>query len=341
MADFNPLIKDWYRLNKRRLPWRITKDPFKIWLSEIILQQTKVEQGLSYYLKFTNRFKTAEDLAKTTEQEVLNLWQGLGYYSRARNLHFTAKTVVNEHKGKFPKTYTELLKLKGVGSYTAAAIASFCFDEPVAVVDGNVYRVLSRVFDLEIAIDSSEGKKYFFELAQNLIDKEDPALFNQAIMEFGALQCVPKNPNCEICPLDSICLSKSNGTWMTRPVKSKKTSVKHRFFHFLIFQNDQTTYLQKRSEKDIWQNLFQFPLIETDENSEITNFENYTPHTPSKISAEIVHVLSHQKIHARFYHFNHLPSKIDTDWMAVKMTEIQDYPIPRLIDRYLEIESLE
>jgi A/G-specific adenine glycosylase len=341
MADFNPLIKDWYRLNKRRLPWRITKDPFKIWLSEIILQQTKVEQGLSYYLKFTNRFKTAEDLAKTTEQEVLNLWQGLGYYSRARNLHFTAKTVVNEHKGKFPKTYTELLKLKGVGSYTAAAIASFCFDEPVAVVDGNVYRVLSRVFDLEIAIDSSEGKKYFFELAQNLIDKEDPALFNQAIMEFGALQCVPKNPNCEICPLDSICLSKSNGTWMNRPVKSKKTSVKHRFFHFLIFQNDQTTYLQKRSEKDIWQNLFQFPLIETDENSEITNFENYTPHTPSKISAEIVHVLSHQKIHARFYHFNHLPSKIDTDWMAVKMTEIQDYPIPRLIDRYLEIESLE
>ena len=340
MADFNPLIKDWYRLNKRDLPWRLTKDPFKIWLSEIILQQTKVEQGLSYYLKFTNRFKTAEDLAKTSEQEVLNLWQGLGYYSRARNLHFTAKTVVNEHKGKFPKTYTELLKLKGVGSYTAAAIASFCFDESVAVVDGNVYRVLSRVFDLEIAIDSSEGKKYFFELAQNLIDKEDPALFNQAIMEFGALQCVPKNPNCEICPLDSICLSKSNGTWMTRPVKSKKTSVKHRFFHFLIFQNDQTTYLQKRSEKDIWQNLFQFPLIETDEDCELNNFENYTRLAPSNISEEIVHVLSHQKIHARFYHFNHLPSKINTDWIAVKMAEIQDYPIPRLIDRYLETESL-
>ena len=341
MADFNPLIKDWYRLNKRDLPWRLTKDPFKIWLSEIILQQTKVEQGLSYYLKFTNRFKTAEDLAKTSEQEVLNLWQGLGYYSRARNLHFTAKTVVNEHKGKFPKTYTELLKLKGVGSYTAAAIASFCFDESVAVVDGNVYRVLSRVFDLEIAIDSSEGKKYFFELAQNLIDKEDPALFNQAIMEFGALQCVPKNPNCERCPLDSICLSKSNGTWMNRPVKSKKTSVKHRFFHFLIFQNDQTTYLQKRSEKDIWQNLFQFPLIETDEDAELNNFENYSPLHPSKISTEIVHVLSHQKIHARFYHFNHLPSKINTDWMAVKIAEIQDYPIPRLIDRYLETESLE
>ena len=341
MADFNPLIKEWYRLNKRDLPWRLTKDPFKIWLSEIILQQTKVEQGLSYYLKFTNRFKTAEDLANTSEQEVLNLWQGLGYYSRARNLHFTAKTVVNEHKGKFPKTYTELLKLKGVGSYTAAAIASFCFDESVAVVDGNVYRVLSRVFDLEIAIDSSEGKKYFFELAQNLIDKEDPALFNQAIMEFGALQCVPKNPNCEICPLDSICLSKSNGTWMNRPVKSKKTSVKHRFFHFLIFQNDQTTYLQKRHEKDIWQNLFQFPLIETDEDTEINDFENYTQLPPSKISAEIVHVLSHQKIHARFYHFNHLPSKIGSDWIAVKMAEIQDYPIPRLIDRYLETESID
>ena len=340
MADFNTLIKDWYRLNKRDLPWRQTKDPFKIWLSEIILQQTKVEQGLSYYLKFTDHFQTAEDLAKTSEQEVLNLWQGLGYYSRARNLHFTAKTIVNEHKGTFPKTYTELLKLKGVGSYTAAAIASFCFDESVAVVDGNVYRVLSRVFDVKIAMDSSEGKKYFFDLAQNLIDKVEPALFNQSIMEFGALQCVPKNPNCEICPLESICLSKSNGTWMNRPVKSKKTSVKNRFFHFLIFQKDQTTYLQKRSGKDIWQNLYQFPLIETQEDSELNNFENYSPFPPSKISAEIVHVLSHQKIHARFYHFNHLPSKINTDWIAVKMAEIQDYPIPRLIDRYLETESL-
>lgn len=341
MADFNTLIKDWYRLNKRDLPWRQTKDPFKIWLSEIILQQTKVEQGLSYYLKFTDHFQTAEDLAKTSEQEVLNLWQGLGYYSRARNLHFTAKTIVNEHKGTFPNTYTELLKLKGVGSYTAAAIASFCFDESVAVVDGNVYRVLSRVFDVKIAMDSSEGKKYFFDLAQNLIDKVEPALFNQSIMEFGALQCVPKNPNCEICPLESICLSKSNGTWMNRPVKSKKTSVKNRFFHFLIFQKDQTTYLQKRSGKDIWQNLYQFPLIETQEDSELNNFENYSPFPPSKISAEIVHVLSHQKIHARFYHFNQLPLLINSDWMAVKIAEIQDFPIPRLIDRYLETETIE
>lgn len=340
MADFNPLIKNWYRRNKRNLPWRLTNDPFKIWLSEIILQQTKVEQGLSYYLKFTNRFKTVEDLAETSEQEVLNLWQGLGYYSRARNLHFTAKTVVNEHKGKFPKTYTELLKLKGIGNYTAAAIASFCFDESVAVVDGNVYRVLSRVFDLEIAIDSTEGKKYFFELAQNLIDKEDPALFNQAIMEFGALQCVPKNPNCEMCPLDSICLSKANGSWMNRPVKSKKTLVKYRYFHFLIFQNEQTTYLQKRSEKDIWQNLFQFPLIETDEEAEMNDFEKYSLLPPLKISAEIVHVLSHQKIHARFYHFNQLPAQIENDWIAVKIAEIQEFPIPRLIDRYLETESL-
>jgi len=339
MADFNQLIKNWYRQNKRNLPWRHTKDPFKIWLSEIILQQTKVEQGLSYYLKFTNRFETVEDLAITSEQEVLNLWQGLGYYSRARNLHFTAKTVVNVYKGRFPETYTELMKLKGIGSYTAAAIASFCFDESVAVVDGNVYRVLSRVFDLEIAIDSTEGKKYFFELAQNLIDQEEPALFNQAIMEFGALQCVPKNPNCEMCPLDSICLSKANGTWTNRPVKSKKTLVKHRFFHFLIFQKDQTTYLQKRSEKDIWQNLFQFPLIETEENLEMNDFEKYSLSPPNKISAEIVHVLSHQKIHARFYHFNQLPTNIDSDWIPVSMAEIQDFPIPRLIDRYLETES--
>jgi A/G-specific adenine glycosylase len=339
MADFNPLIKDWYRQNKRDLPWRETKDPFKIWLSEIILQQTKVDQGLSYYIKFTKKFKTVEDLAKTSEQEILNLWQGLGYYSRARNLHFTAKTVVNEYKGKFPKTYSELLKLKGVGSYTAAAIASFCYDEKVAVVDGNVYRVLSRVFDLEIAIDSTEGKKYFFELAQNLIDNEDPALFNQAIMEFGALQCVPNNPSCEICPLESICLSRANGTGQIRPVKSKKSTVKHRFFHFLVFQNEQTTYLQKRSEKDIWQNLFQFPMIETDEDSQLNNFEPYSTNAPSKISTEIVHVLSHQKIHARFYHFNQMPERIAENWMPIKIVDMEEFPIPRLIDRYLETEK--
>jgi len=205
MADFHLLITDWYRQNNRALPWRSTKDPYSIWLSEIILQQTRVEQGTAYYLKFVTKYPTVRDLAAAEEQEVLNLWQGLGYYSRARNLHATAKFITNELNGEFPPNFNGLKQLKGVGDYTAAAIASFAYKEPVAVVDGNVYRVLSRVFDLETPIDSTLGKRQFSELAQALISKTDPDTHNQAVMEFGALQCTPSNPSCEACPLIGMC----------------------------------------------------------------------------------------------------------------------------------------
>jgi A/G-specific adenine glycosylase len=338
MTDFDLLIMDWYRQNKRDLPWRLTNDPYKIWLSEIIMQQTRVEQGLSYYLKFIDTYPTVFDLAHASEQEVLNLWQGLGYYSRARNLHFTSKTIAFEKSGKFPNTYKELLFLKGIGTYSAAAIASFSFKEPVGVVDGNVYRVLSRVFDIETPIDSSEGKKLFFDLAQNLINKDIPDIYNQAIMEFGALQCTPSNPNCGVCPLSTICLSSGAGTIASRPVKSKKIKITDRYFHFMLFNFDGNTYLEKRINNDIWLNLYQFPLIESRDNAEITNWEKYTLNNPSKVSSEIKHILSHQRIHAKFYHFSEKPITIDSNWKKIKLSEIQDFPLPRLIDRYLENE---
>lgn len=340
MADFYPLIKEWYRQNKRDLPWRNTTDPYKIWLSEIILQQTRVDQGLSYYLKFLESFPTVKDLAEASEQDVLNLWQGLGYYSRARNLHFTANLVSNELNGIFPKSYIELLKLKGIGSYTAAAIASFAYKEPKAVVDGNVYRVLSRVFNIDTSIDSSEGKKQFFNLAQSLIDLKEPDIFNQAIMEFGALQCVPNNPDCSICPLQTKCLAFEAKSVKSRPLKSKKNKVRNRYFHFMLFMDNDYTYLEQRKTKDIWENMYQFPLIETSETSEtleINDWKKYSDTIPDFISKEIIHLLSHQRIHAKFYHFSRTPKMIESSWLKVKKCYIQDFPIPRLIDRYLEL----
>lgn len=336
MTDFTLLITDWYRQNKRDLPWRNTNDPYKIWLSEIILQQTRVDQGLSYYLKFSENFPTVNDLAAASEQEVLNLWQGLGYYSRARNLHTSAKFISQELGGMFPKNYNELLKLKGVGSYTAAAIASFSYNEPVAVVDGNVYRVLSRFFDIDTPIDSTTGKKQFAELAQELINSNEPDTYNQAIMEFGAMQCTPTNPNCSECPLNHSCLALKLKTVKVRPLKSKKTVVKDRFFHFLLFNDGNHTILQKREKKDIWQNLYQFPLIETITENENPDFHTMTDQKPDIISTEIIHLLSHQRLHAKFYHFSSLPKLKDQKWIKIKAKNLQDYPLPRLIDRYLE-----
>ena len=223
---FSKRLKQWYLQNKRELPWRSTQDPYKIWLSEIIMQQTRVEQGLPYYLRFTEAYPNVHSLANAPEQEVLKLWQGLGYYSRARNLHTTAIRVSKELDGNFPDHYKELKTLKGVGDYTASAIASFCFNEPVAVVDGNVYRVLSRVFGVETPINSTQGIKEFKALAQELIDHKDPATFNQAIMEFGAIQCKPQNPLCETCPFNDVCLALKNDQIKELPVKIKKTKIR-------------------------------------------------------------------------------------------------------------------
>jgi len=332
MPNFHLQISDWYRLNKRDLPWRDTTDPFKIWLSEVILQQTRVEQGLAFYNKFVQRFETVEDLSNATEQEVLTLWQGLGYYSRARNLHATAKIVTSSHQGVFPKSFRELKQLKGIGDYTAAAIASFCYNESVGVVDGNVYRVLSRYFNIDSPIDSTAGKKYFFSLAQELISHVDnPSEYNQAIMEFGALQCTPKNPKCATCPLQNSCQSVLVGNQLNLPVKQGKTKTRPRFFHYFILDEPAHYTLVQRGTSDIWANLFEFPMKELSaEAFDQKELELFSGTKPMK------HILSHQTIYARFFHVQQLEAELSINTTRIHKTDLSDYPLPRIIDRYLE-----
>jgi A/G-specific adenine glycosylase len=336
MADFHLLISNWYRQNHRDLPWRNTRDPYLIWLSEVILQQTRVDQGLSYYLKFAEHFPEVLDLAEADEQDVLKLWQGLGYYSRARNLHAGAKQIRDQFGGQFPEDFNSIRSLKGIGDYTAAAISSFAFDLPHAVVDGNVYRVLSRYFDINTPIDSGTGKKMFNDLAQSLIEPEEAATHNQAIMELGALICTPRSPQCHACPLNNSCLALQNGTIEQRPVKTKRGKVKDRYFTYLIFLDNDRTFLQKRVAKDVWQHLFQFPLIESQEPLDPAEIITRAGAVPDYLSEEITHVLSHQKIHARFAIIKQAAKNIGTDWIMVNVSDIANYPLPRLIDRYLE-----
>ena len=268
--DFSNSLLLWYLQNKRDLPWRNTTNPYFIWLSEIMLQQTRVAQGLPYFLSFIEAFPSIFDLANADEEQVLKLWQGLGYYSRARNMHKTAQIVAFEFDGNFPDNYNDLLKLKGIGEYTAAAIASFAFNEVVPVVDGNVFRVLSRYFDIITDIATSGAKKEYAALAKELIPKDKPALFNQAIMEFGALQCMPKKPNCNICIFNNSCVALKKKKVAELPVKSKKTKVTYRYFNYVIFlDNDENTIITKRTQKGIWQNLYEFPVIETNEDFKI------------------------------------------------------------------------
>jgi len=338
---FSKQLIYWYLQNKRNLPWRSTLNPYTIWLSEIILQQTRVDQGMSYYLKFIKKFPTVFDLAAASEEQVLKLWQGLGYYSRARNLHFSAKYIVNELNGEFPATYNELLKLKGVGDYTASAIASICFNEPTAVVDGNVYRVLSRYFGMDTAINTSAGIKEFKKLAQQLIDGENPGTHNQAIMEFGALMCKPNNPDCTICPLNNSCYALSKNCVKDLPVKEKKAKIKTRHFNYIVVQSsDHKTKIVKR-ETGIWQNLYEFPLIESsnfmDEKQLIeheifkelfTNMETTVELFDKEV---LVHKLTHQHIYAKFWVVTTTASaNFELSWDVVKK-----YPVPALIDNFL------
>ena len=338
MIEIQSLIVDWYSKNSRELPWREIKNPYLIWLSEVILQQTRVAQGLEYYLKFTRNYPTVHDLADADEQEVLNDWQGLGYYSRARNLHATAKIISKDLKGKFPKDYIEIRNLKGIGDYTAAAIASFAYNLPHAVVDGNVYRVLSRVFDIDLPIDSSEGKKAFQLIADELLDKKNPGLFNQAIMEFGALYCVPNNPECSHCPLNLHCESLKKKTIAFRPVKKSKTKVRNRYFIFFIQLNseNQSILLRKRTEKDIWKNLYEFPKIEFHSAEEMEDFLLKNKENSLIQSQRFKHILSHQHLHAHFI----IPKKgLDfstSDSIEIKWSEFHKFPLPRLIDRFVE-----
>ena len=342
MNDFNLLIIKWYRQNKRNLPWRLTNDPYMIWLSEIILQQTKVDQGLNYYLKFCTNYPTIQDLAKADEQQVLSDWQGLGYYSRARNLHATAKEIVSNYAGTFPSNYETILTLKGIGSYTAAAISSFAFDLPHAVVDGNVYRVLSRLFDIDLPIDSSEGIKEFKVLADELLNKDHPAEHNQAIMEFGALQCTPANPSCDTCPFVLTCLARKNGTIHQRPIKKGKTKVRNRYLHFLHIETEGQIIITQRTEKDIWQNMYQFPLIEKNSVEELSVIQKEIEHTynikVTDVTSNIKHILSHQHLYTTFWKTNTIPKKLRSNkaYLIIPKEALISYPIPRVIDRYLE-----
>jgi len=342
MSDFKSEIITWYSGNKRFLPWRETSDPYKIWLSEIMSQQTRVEQSLPYYLKFIESYPTVFDLAQASEEDVLKLWQGLGYYSRARNLHSTAKYVALGLNGVFPGNYSGLIKLKGIGDYTASAIASICFNEPAPVVDGNVYRVLSRYFGVDIPVNSSKGVKYFKELALTLIDHDNPGTYNQALMEFGARQCKPQSPNCDICPLNNSCVALQQNTISALPVKIRNTKIKHRYFHYLIIVNENEIILQQRTEKDIWQNLYEFPLIEgpallTKENIiENAVFKKHIGKKKFMLNLfnenEIVHKLSHQHIHTKFWIVT-LHSEIKN---GIKKAGIREYPVPVLIANFVE-----
>lgn len=349
-APFISLVLiDWYQNHKRDLPWRATQDPYKIWISEIILQQTRVAQGHAYYLRFIERFPDVASLAHAEQDEVLKLWQGLGYYSRARNLHAAAKEVMSRFDGIFPHHYDRLLSLKGIGEYTAAAISSFVDDQPYPVVDGNVFRVLSRLFDEPTPIDSSKGKRIFYELAHEVLDKQHPGLHNQAIMEFGALQCVPRQPDCSSCPLQPRCLAFANGRVDELPVKQGKTKTRQRFFHYLYIIYKEQTWLHRRGEKDIWEGLYEFPLIETTESMDLAqllqdeSFRRLTEDTGAlHIAAnpvEMKHILSHQIIRACFYTLEiERPNAALDAYLALPIAQLEEYAVPRLIHRFLEGE---
>lgn len=338
MNNFSENLISWYNTQKRDLPWRKTKNPYFIWLSEVILQQTRVNQGLEYYLSFINAYPTVYDLANASEQEVLKLWQGLGYYSRARNLHFAAKQIVEVFDGNFPSNYKDILCLKGVGDYTAAAIASFAFDLPNAVVDGNVYRVLSRYYLDSTPIDSTEGKKLFKLLAHDLLDSKDPASHNQAIMELGAMICKPKNPICDLCPVNNSCLSFGNPQRFDLPVKSKSVKRSKRYFYYLVM-SDGSFFVKKREDNDIWKGLFDFPLVATLESIGYDELFKLVKNIGLELSAKTElyktkHVLTHQDIYVEFWEVN--PVEIYLDFTMTDLKGFSSFPLPRVIDRFLE-----
>jgi A/G-specific adenine glycosylase len=337
VIDFNRRLKSWYLENHRPLPWRETKDPYKIWLSEVILQQTRVAQGMPYYERFIAQYPTVFDLAAADERDVLRLWQGLGYYSRARNMHFTARQVVNEYDGKFPETSEKLLKLKGLGQYTAAAIASFAFDEAVPAIDGNVYRVMARIFGIQSDMLSNDGKKEFAALAKQLVSKEDPATYNQAMIEFGALQCVPSSPNCMACIFKDGCFALEHQMQGQLPVKIKKLTVKHRYLNYFIIKQGDKLAMHERRGRDIWTGLYDFLLIES--KTPTTTLDDLTIPDPAfqdilkkgyltEIPKVYSHILTHQRLQVRFW------------WLEIPETERIDLPIGMAFYSHEEVEVL-
>lgn len=338
---------EWYNNNKRDLPWRDTKDPYLIWISEIILQQTRVVQGYEYYLRFIEAFPDVRSLAMAHEDEVLKLWQGLGYYSRARNLHAAAKAILDIHNGIFPTEYKDVLALKGIGEYTAAAITSFAYKLPYAVVDGNVYRFLSRLFGISTPIDTGAGKKEFSQVASELLDVNEPDSHNQAIMEFGALHCTPTSPKCEECVLSELCVAYNSNSVDKYPVKQGKTKVTNRYFNYLNIKYKSDMYLCKRIGNDIWKNLYELPLIETEsplsfEELQLTVefkeiFNKIDGISIKPIGKTLKHVLSHRIIYATFYEVEvNTEISIDKPYIKIASNKLGDYAISRLVDRYLE-----
>ncbi len=341
--NFGKTLTNWYSINKRYFPWRNTKNPYSIWLSEIILQQTQIKQGLPYYEAFVNKYPTVFDLAEAEEGAVLKLWQGLGYYSRARNLHTTAKYIATERDGKFPDTYKELLKLKGIGDYTASAIASICYNEPTAVVDGNVYRALSRYFGIDTPINTSHGIKEFKTLATSLLDSNNPGDYNQAIMEFGATQCKPQNPDCSVCPFNTSCVALQKGLVSLLPVKLNKTKLTQKYFNFLVFiSSGKETLFQKRASKGIWQNLYQFPLIESASSLSPEDFKSHFLSSSHNLNTafefslynetDVIHKLSHQHLHTKFWiiEVDKLPIE------AVAISKLKTFPTSILISNFID-----
>ena len=340
--NFARAILNWYMVNKRDLPWRNTNDPYSVWLSEIILQQTRIAQGLPYYLKFINKYPTINSLARANENDILILWQGLGYYSRARNLLKTAKFIVDECNGKFPSTYTELIKLKGIGEYTASAISSICFNERRAVLDGNVYRVLSRFYGIDVPVNNHFGKKFYMDYAQKLAPKKSCGDYNQGIMDFGSLMCKPKAPLCDKCILEKDCIASKMKNINYFPVKLKKNAPKITHFNYLVLLDSDHMIWMNKIKNGIWKNLFQFPMIESKKelnkiqvlSNEI--FKSIVPISNSDIilfnSSPIIHKLSHKTIYAKFWI---LPVE-HSNSNSIKFSDVNKYPVPRLIEKFLD-----
>lgn len=344
---FAPLLLKWNKeKNTRQMPWKGEKDPYKIWLSEIILQQTRVEQGLNYYNNFIKIFPDVHKLAKAADEKVFKLWEGLGYYTRCRNLLTTARYVSKELKGKFPADYEKIKSLKGIGPYTAAAISSFAFNLPHAVVDGNVFRVLARIFGVDTATDTAEGKKLFTSLSEELLDKKQPGIYNQAIMDFGAVICKPAAPLCTTCIFKKTCVAFLTNKVNELPVKEKKITIKKRWFYYLVFEHNNDVAIQQRTVKDIWQNLYQFPLIEANADTGIKNIiqqatkKNWlvkNDYELLSISPLFKQQLSHQLIAGQFIRVKlKKRTKENNDWVWLTKNKIAKYAFPQFINQYLK-----
>ena len=341
---FSEKVVKWYEKHRRELPWRDTKDPYKIWLSEIILQQTRVAQGLPYYRQFIDKYPTVGRLAAAPARDVLRLWQGLGYYTRAINLHKCAKVVSRKYDGQFPAGYDELLDLPGIGDYTAAAVASMAFGAPVAVVDGNVFRLLSRVFGVDVEINTTRGKRTFTQLANQLITREVPDLHNQAVMEFGALVCTPKNPQCGTCIFRHDCFACKNGMQSHLPVKTKAKASRNRYFYYFVMQHGDSLMMRRREQKDIWMGLFDFHLVEksrprkTEKILEEQASSKLIRHAEEiRISRLYKHVLTHQTIFTRFIvvKTSKKISAPEKNHSFYSLKQVERLPKPVLVDRFL------